>query len=105
VHDSFNTNTPPPNPIFSLALRRPSPSSPRAGGLLAIGGISNFPHDNRWTRVPIQPLVQGLYAWYQIGVDGFDITPPTRTRRRRPITKATSAPTKRRGGAKNIDPA
>jgi hypothetical protein len=64
-------------PFFSLALRRPTPSQPSAGGLLAIGGIPNIPIDNRWVQAPVQPIIQGVYAYYSINIDGFDISPPT----------------------------
>jgi hypothetical protein len=64
-------------PIFSLALRRPTTSQPSAGGLLAIGGIPNIQTDNRWVQAPVQPIVQGIYAYYSINIDGFDISPPS----------------------------
>ena len=28
-------------------------------------------------QVPVQPFVQGIYAYYSINIDGIDITPPT----------------------------
>ncbi|KAH7069869.1 aspartic peptidase domain-containing protein [Paraphoma chrysanthemicola] len=59
-----------------LALRRPTYEFPRAGGQLAIGGIPDVKHDGRWVEVPLQPVVRGIYAWYSIIVDGFDIIPP-----------------------------
>ena len=34
-------------------------------------------HDGNWVTVPIQPIVQDLYAYYSINIDGFDITPPS----------------------------
>jgi hypothetical protein len=64
-------------PIFSLALRRPTTAQPKAGGSLAIGGIPNIPTDNRWVQAPVQPVIQGVYAYYSINIDGFDISPPT----------------------------
>ncbi|KAF1918658.1 aspartic peptidase domain-containing protein [Ampelomyces quisqualis] len=60
-----------------LALRRSTIVQPRAGGLLAIGGIPNISTDNRWVQAPVQPVVQGLYAYYSIKIEGFDISPPT----------------------------
>ncbi|KAH7397354.1 aspartic peptidase domain-containing protein, partial [Pyrenochaeta sp. MPI-SDFR-AT-0127] len=64
-------------PVFSLALSRPTVKYPMAGGMLAIGGIPDIPHDDHFVTVPIQPLASGVYAFYAVKVDGFDITPPT----------------------------
>ncbi|KAF2825455.1 acid protease [Ophiobolus disseminans] len=65
------------SPIFSIALSRPSNENPQAGGLLAIGGIPDILHDGHWVQTPLQPYFQDLYAFYQIGIDGFDIIPPS----------------------------
>ena len=62
--------------VFSLALDRPSVDDPRAGGVLAIGGIPNVPHDGEFVYVPIQPIREGVYAWYSIEIDGFEIVAP-----------------------------
>ncbi|KAF2870317.1 aspartic peptidase domain-containing protein [Massariosphaeria phaeospora] len=65
--------------LFSLALSRPTPASPIAGGLLAIGGIPDVPHDNDFAIVPINPIFDDIYAFYAIPVDGFDISMPNKT--------------------------
>lgn len=66
-------------PIFSLALSRPTVKNPTAGGMLAIGGIPDVPHDKNFTTVSIQPMASGVYAYYAINIDGFDITPPSKS--------------------------
>lgn len=70
-------------PVFSLALSRPTKENPVAGGLLAIGGIPDIPHDGDFVSVPIRPIISNTYAFYSVPVDGFDITPPTPTPRHR----------------------
>ncbi|KAF2026603.1 LUC7-domain-containing protein [Setomelanomma holmii] len=66
-------------PIFSLALRRATVASPRAGGQLAIGGIPTVKNDGRWVTVPLRPVVQDIYGWYSVTIDGFAIIPPNIT--------------------------
>jgi hypothetical protein len=63
--------------VFSLALSRPTLASPAPGGLLAIGGIPDIPHDPDFVSVPIFPIVSKTYAFYSIPVDGFSIIPPS----------------------------
>ncbi|KAJ4298871.1 hypothetical protein N0V90_004114 [Kalmusia sp. IMI 367209] len=62
--------------IFSLALSRPTGGATN-GGLLAIGGIPDIPHDLPFVSVPIHPLISDTYAFYSIAVDGFEVVPPT----------------------------
>ncbi|EAT80295.2 hypothetical protein SNOG_12482 [Parastagonospora nodorum SN15] len=84
-----------------LALRRPTTAQPRAGGLLAIGGIpSSITNDGRWVQVPVQPLVQGIYAYYSITVDGYDITPPTASGTPTSSRAPTATPTGRYASSK-----
>ncbi|KAF1976734.1 hypothetical protein BU23DRAFT_596729 [Bimuria novae-zelandiae CBS 107.79] len=45
--------------MFTLALSRPHPSSPHGGGLLAIGGIPDVPHDPTFVSVPINTHLNG----------------------------------------------
>ncbi|KAH5574061.1 hypothetical protein HBI26_145770 [Parastagonospora nodorum] len=88
-------------PVFSLALRRPTTAQPRAGGLLAIGGIpSSITNDGRWVQVPVQPPVQGIYAYYSITVDGYDITPPTASGTPTSSRAPTATPTGRYASSK-----
>ncbi|OAG00138.1 acid protease [Paraphaeosphaeria sporulosa] len=75
VGSLFETHQVPP--LFSLALSRPTPQSPTAGGLLAIGGIPDVPYTPPFVRVPITPVLAHTYAFYTIPVDGFAITPPS----------------------------
>ncbi|KAL5118631.1 hypothetical protein ACEQ8H_003482 [Pleosporales sp. CAS-2024a] len=91
LYTLFQSTSPSIPPVFSLALRRPTTSQPNAGGALAIGGIpAGVSNDGRWVQVPIQPISQGIYAFYSINIDGFDITPPSATTT---TTAATATPT------------
>ncbi|KAF2744779.1 acid protease [Sporormia fimetaria CBS 119925] len=72
----FDTATTLP-PIFSLALTRPTPSSPRGGGLLALGGIPDIPHDPSFATVDILPSPYGPYTFYTIPLQTFTIIPPS----------------------------
>ncbi|KAF2680908.1 acid protease [Lentithecium fluviatile CBS 122367] len=65
--------------FFSHALSRPTLAILVSGGLLAIGGIPDIPHNLDFVSVPIHPIVQNTYTFYSIPVDGFDITPPPST--------------------------
>jgi hypothetical protein len=76
---SFANNTVPH--VFSLALSRSS-GTQESGGVLALGGIPDIPHDPVFVSTPIVPLFPGLYAWYAIAVDGFSITLPSPLRAR-----------------------
>lgn len=71
--DRFDTFPIPP--VFSLALSRPTRANPVAGGLLAIGGIPDIPHDGNWASTSIIPRVRGKFLFYSILVDGFVVTP------------------------------
>ncbi|KAF2275495.1 acid protease, partial [Westerdykella ornata] len=62
-------------PIFSLALTRPTRIAPRAGGLLAIGGIPTIPLQSDFVTVPIKPKISNTYAFYAIQVQGFIVMP------------------------------
>ncbi|CAO2647612.1 Nn.00g085340.m01.CDS01 [Neocucurbitaria sp. VM-36] len=88
------------NPIFSLALSRPSLAEPRGGGMLAIGGIPDVPHDNNFVTVSIKPLYTNLFAFYTITLDGFDITPPSPS----PRSRRSSASTRRQLVVPKVDP-
>lgn len=74
---SFETGAVPP--IFSPALSRPTVATYAPGGLLAIGGIPDIPHDREFASVPIDPVVASTYAFYSILVDGFAIAAPRAT--------------------------
>jgi hypothetical protein len=81
--DRFDTYPLPP--VFSLALSRPTRANPLAGGLLAIGGIPDIPHDDNWVSTPIIPRVRGKFLFYSILVDGFVVTPQAASTE--PLTK------------------
>jgi hypothetical protein len=68
----FDTHLIPP--VFALALSRPTRTNPGAGGLLAIGGIPDVPHEDVWATTPIVPRVRGMFLFYSILVDGFIVT-------------------------------
>ncbi|KAF1920803.1 aspartic peptidase domain-containing protein [Ampelomyces quisqualis] len=61
-------------PILSLALNRSTSSTPRAGGLLAFGGIPDIATNDDWVQTPIIPHASGIGV-YNIEVDGFSIRP------------------------------
>jgi hypothetical protein len=61
-------------PVFALALSRPTRTNPGAGGLLAIGGIPDVPHEGVWATTSILPRVRGMFLFYSILVDGFIVT-------------------------------
>jgi hypothetical protein len=61
-------------PVFALTLSRPTRMNPGAGGLLAIGGIPDVPHEDVWATTPIIPRVRGTFLFYSILVDGFIVT-------------------------------
>ncbi|KAF2734428.1 acid protease [Polyplosphaeria fusca] len=75
VFSLFEDGTVPP--VFSLALSRPTPDNPMAGGFLALGGVPDTGNDaSDFVTVPIKPVISTAYAFYSILVDGVAIFPP-----------------------------
>src|SRR5207253_2112923 len=65
-----------------------------------LGGKPNVHHDGDFVTVPIQPIVEGIYAYYAIVVDGFDITPPSPSA----ATPILSSPTRPQTSSRLHDP-
>ncbi|KAI8931767.1 hypothetical protein NX059_011407 [Plenodomus lindquistii] len=86
------------NPIFSLALSRPTLDNPTGGGYLAVGGVPPISYDPDYITTPTLPAIANIYAWYSLTVTGFNISLPTsrlRPSRPRPVRnpKPLTSPT------------
>lgn len=86
---------------MSIALNRPTANNPKAGGLIAFGGIPNIPLESDFVTVPIQPVFTSMYAFYSIQIDGFNITAPPSSPRRKPRIFKPKAPKKPSGKSRN----
>lgn len=84
-----------------MALSRPTDKTPRGGGMLAIGGIPDIPHDGNFVTVSVQPLYSDIYAYYSIPIDGFAIIPPSPS----PSSSSSTRASRRQLLVPNIDPA